>query len=627
MTKATNNTVINDAMIVPETQYIQLSKLVVSPLNVRTIDANKQADKELLASIRKNGVIQNLVVINKGNKYEVVAGGRRLATLLLLLEAKEIKKTYPVNCLVAGNADDATRLSLVENINRADMHIVEQLRAFNSLISEGSTIADISVSFGFSKVHVKRILALAVVNPIILDAFANGDLKMDALEAFTVTDNHDLQLECFESNTFMNPSNIRRMLTESGYSSTSKIAKFVGKADYKKAGGVVIPDLFKTEENFADGDILRDLAREKLCKLIDAEPRNKGYQWIEWDTTGSFDSDDYGQMRGEYRGVPEALEKQLAEAEETYRSLDWDSDENETVELLIDSLNAEKDDYLFFSFEQMKYSGVVATYDVNGVVSFRRGLTRGDDMQNYLNSIEKPKSEAQADSDTDIEGETMPKEKGLSQALQDNLNLHDVQLTQLNMLQNPQISSEAFIFDTCYDLLSGDGSYHYGKIFATETKNVINHSDDLVIETWAYKEIKKLKDAINTEWLKDNVQDSYEAFCELNTETQLIIFGQVVALSANASHARSDERSIYEPVFLKSNFEKSKYFTPTKANYFGRLSLEPLRELCTELFGEDWVTERNSLARGKLAVNAEESYLELEDQYFLPEPLIVESSL
>jgi len=64
--------------------YIPLNQLVISDRNVRVVSASKEADKELIASIASQGVLQNLVVIPsaKGQraKKEVVAGGRRLAS-------------------------------------------------------------------------------------------------------------------------------------------------------------------------------------------------------------------------------------------------------------------------------------------------------------------------------------------------------------------------------------------------------------------------------------------------------------------------------------------------------------------------------------------------------------------
>ena len=64
---------------------IPLSRLVPSPANVRRFNAAVNVG-ELADSIEAHGLIQNLTVrkAKRGNKYEVVAGSRRLAALTLL---------------------------------------------------------------------------------------------------------------------------------------------------------------------------------------------------------------------------------------------------------------------------------------------------------------------------------------------------------------------------------------------------------------------------------------------------------------------------------------------------------------------------------------------------------------
>lgn len=79
-------------------QMIPLSRLRRSPENVRTVSADNAADKELIASIREVGLLQNLVVRRwpilpppadrpEDQIYEVPAGGRRLGAMQYLVES------------------------------------------------------------------------------------------------------------------------------------------------------------------------------------------------------------------------------------------------------------------------------------------------------------------------------------------------------------------------------------------------------------------------------------------------------------------------------------------------------------------------------------------------------------
>ena len=60
-------------------RMIPLDQLELSQLNVRKVAASATDDAELLASIRENGIKQNLVVhVLPDGKFAVDAGGRRL---------------------------------------------------------------------------------------------------------------------------------------------------------------------------------------------------------------------------------------------------------------------------------------------------------------------------------------------------------------------------------------------------------------------------------------------------------------------------------------------------------------------------------------------------------------------
>jgi ParB family transcriptional regulator, chromosome partitioning protein len=120
---------------------IPVNKLVLSPLNVR----KKQGGgiEELAALIASQGLIHNLVVIEpvkkgrKTGKYEVVAGGRRLAALNLLITDGRLPKDHPVECRVVGQ-EEALELSLTENSGRESMHPADLVMAYRSLTDAGS---------------------------------------------------------------------------------------------------------------------------------------------------------------------------------------------------------------------------------------------------------------------------------------------------------------------------------------------------------------------------------------------------------------------------------------------------------------------------------------------------------
>jgi len=200
---------------------------------------------------------QNLVVREDGKKFAVVAGGRRLKALQLLAKAGDIKATHPVPCGIT-EAHDASEISLAENVMREDMHPADQFEAFRSLVDNGMPVADIAARFGKSEVHVVKILKLARVSPKLLKAYRAGELTLEHVMAFTMTDDHDAQEQVFASAApWQEARDIRAALTENDIAATDKRVKFVTLKAYEKAGGKLKRDLFSDDDS---GVYIEDLA-------------------------------------------------------------------------------------------------------------------------------------------------------------------------------------------------------------------------------------------------------------------------------------------------------------------------------------------------------------------------------
>lgn len=225
---------------------IALSKLDADPKNVRktyTVDSVEA----LAASILANGVLQNIVgrKAAKG-RYLVTAGGRRLAALKLLAGRGDIAKDYGVDVRVRED-DDATEISLTENVMREAMHPADQYEAFKALVDEGKSVKDVAARFGTTEVIVNRRLALAKVSPALLALYRSDEMDFDQLAAFTISDDHARQVEVWESLSSWdrNAHTIKRRLTSEEVPASDKRLTFVGGLEaYEAAGGAVRRDLF-----------------------------------------------------------------------------------------------------------------------------------------------------------------------------------------------------------------------------------------------------------------------------------------------------------------------------------------------------------------------------------------------
>lgn len=95
-------------------------------------------------------------------------------------------------------------------------------------------------------------MKLAAASPKLLEAYGTGELTLDQLMAFCVSDDHRRQEEVWErlSNSYnREPYTIRRMLTEGAVRGNDRRARLVGSEAYEKAGGVILRDLFSTDED------------------------------------------------------------------------------------------------------------------------------------------------------------------------------------------------------------------------------------------------------------------------------------------------------------------------------------------------------------------------------------------
>jgi ParB family transcriptional regulator, chromosome partitioning protein len=172
---------------------IPLSKLIPSPANVRRTGWATGIE-ELAASIKAHGLLQNLQVREAGDgRFEVVAGRRRLAALKMLAKSKALRRIVEIPCHVLDDGEDATEISLAENVVRLPMHPADQFEAFKALADAGRGPEEIAARFGCAPSTVRQRLRLASVSPALLSAYRAEEMNLDQLMAFTVSDDHGTQ--------------------------------------------------------------------------------------------------------------------------------------------------------------------------------------------------------------------------------------------------------------------------------------------------------------------------------------------------------------------------------------------------------------------------------------------------
>ncbi|CDZ41679.1 ParB domain protein nuclease, partial CDS, partial [Neorhizobium galegae bv. officinalis] len=265
-------------------RHIPLSKLVPSAANVRRVNSTAGVS-ELADSIKAHSLIQNLTVrkAKKGDKFEVVAGARRLAALRLLVKESIYSKLVEIPCKVLDDESDV-EISLAENTQRESMHIVDEILGYHQLAHNGMTPETIAARFGQSVATVRQRLKLANLSPRILDVMRENELTIEQAKALALSDDHAEQESVwFERDHWSRqPQNLRSILTREHVQSRDRLARFVDIEAYEAAGGGIVRDLFAEEGTtfLTDRALLVTLATEKLEQA--SEPiKSQGWKWIE----------------------------------------------------------------------------------------------------------------------------------------------------------------------------------------------------------------------------------------------------------------------------------------------------------------------------------------------------------
>ena len=135
-------------------QQVDLTSIVPSPLQPRK-DFARDALAELVESIRQHGIIQPLVVRDVDGRHELIAGERRWRA------AQEAGLTQvPVITRVASDLE-VLELSLIENLQRADLNPIEEAQAYARLAGEfGMRQEDIAQKVGRSRAAVANSMRL-----------------------------------------------------------------------------------------------------------------------------------------------------------------------------------------------------------------------------------------------------------------------------------------------------------------------------------------------------------------------------------------------------------------------------------------------------------------------------------
>jgi ParB family chromosome partitioning protein len=269
-------------------QTVKLSKLRLSPINVRTAPDEQLQIGPMAASIEAKGVLQNLLVTpakKPRGTYEVFDGGRRWRALRLLVERGAISEAdYDVPVMVLTGEDaELSETSTATNFHQLKMTPAEECRAFQHFIGKSGDIDAVAKRFGVTRRFVEGRLRLASLAEPIFEALSKGEITLDIAKAYASTENREKQLLVWNTykHSEVTADTIRRVIENETLKASDPIAMLVGEPRYRAAGGKIDGDLF-TDGN--DRWVNPEIAHRLAGEIMEAEARRIGEEtgiaWI-----------------------------------------------------------------------------------------------------------------------------------------------------------------------------------------------------------------------------------------------------------------------------------------------------------------------------------------------------------
>lgn len=597
---------------------IPLTKLVESDENVRRTD-RRGGIGELAASIQAHGLLQSLVVREANNgRYAVVAGGRRLRALRQLAKAKCIERNASIPCRVVP-ADEASELSLAENVVRTNMHPADEIEAFARLADEGDGPEAIAARFGVSATHVIRRLKLARVSPRLIAAFRKGDASLDQLAALAFTDDHAAQEAAFFEGPewALSPERLKAQITQAHVPETDKLARFVGIDAYEAAGGVLVSDLFAEEDTrrwLADRDLLLRLAEAKLQPIAD-DVRGEGWAWTEI----ALDGVNWSQFPERIRERRRVLsEDEQAEEQRLHAELDVAEDEAEIerIEEALDALARSG-----WQAEEVALAGAVITLAHDGAPKIERGLVRADEVK-ALKALRRKlaKAEMKVNGADDGDGgdtcdEVAAKPKpNISAKLLDELMAHKTLALRAQASGKPDLALRLLVL-----ALASNAQHEFSTFSLLRVR---------IDETDVSRQISRCESStpralaeIAASWrerLPTGADALWAFLSEAETETLLELLAVLVAPAIELAPGRAE--GIADAICTSAGLDMSQYWRATPESYFEHIRKDAIVDAIKEVNPALDRTKLEKASKKEVLARAKSVF---KNTTWLPEPLRV----
>ncbi|MDA4129908.1 MAG: ParB/RepB/Spo0J family partition protein [Thaumarchaeota archaeon] len=167
---------------------------------------------ELCASIGEKGLIQPIVVRPRGSRFEIICGNRRFEACRRLMKRH-------VECIVRDLSDqDAFEISIIENIQRNTLSVIEEAKAFQKYVSQHGWggVSQLARKIGKSQEFVSHRIALLDLPSKVLMKVSDNEISASQAQELVWVKNQssrDLLFETMEREK-LSIAELRRMKSE-----------------------------------------------------------------------------------------------------------------------------------------------------------------------------------------------------------------------------------------------------------------------------------------------------------------------------------------------------------------------------------------------------------------------------
>lgn len=604
-----SDTVLSAVLAQTEEQHVPLSALVKSPMNVRIVPYSAESVRELADSIKGIGLLQNLVVhALPDGLYGVAAGGRRLAAMNLLATENTITPDWPVRVKVVPD-DLATAASLTENGQHLEMHVAEQIAGFRALAAEGKTPAQTGDLLGYSPRHVQRMLKLAGLAPVILEALAADKITTEHCQALALEDDPDRQVQVYEAACRESWNNqpevrvIRNLITESEVTThnNSKF-RFVGEAAF--SADEVRADLFSDEQGgFVDRLALDTALLEKIQWVAECLKEAEGWAWC----AGRMEPvSRYGEDAAVYRIQDEPDEIYTEQEQQRMDELQERYDENQTASDETDAMAAEMAfiecvaQVRAWTPEMRAESGVVVSWR-HSEICVQRGVMLREPSETEDEPAQVPVYERQPEPVDEI-----------SVPLLTRMCAERTLAVQAALMQQPEKSVALLAWTLCLNVF-GSGAYNRPAQISLDCKHYSltntapSGKEGMAFQT-LMQEGKRLEALLPEGW-----KQNFTIFFTLSTADLLALLSFCTACSLDGMQTRGTggtTRSPLDRLETALGFHMRDWWQPTKENFFGSLKKPQIIAALNEAGLTGAARDAEKLKKGDAAELAEDKMRE-----------------